>query len=90
MNDDDAMFWPTVVIVEGRPYVLTKQQTIHKNDPCALCALKGKCNADDIPARFWTLCMSDKRDDGWYFAEDWSIVDQPIMEFLNSEEYGNR
>lgn len=90
MNDDEAMFWPTIVIVEGRPYVLTKQQTIHKNDPCALCDLKSRCYADGFPVRFFPLCMSDKRDDGWFFAEDWSIYDKPVMEYLNKEEYGNR
>lgn len=55
MNDDDAMFWPTVILVEGKPYVLTKQQTISKNDVCALCDLKKKCNADGIPVRFLSL-----------------------------------
>lgn len=90
MNEDDAMFWPTIVIVEGRPYVLTKQQTVTKNDPCAVCDLKSKCNADGMPVRFFPLCTADKRDDGWFFTEDWSIYDTPVMEFLNGDEYDNR
>lgn len=87
MNDDDAMFWPTVILVEGKPYVLTKQQTVSKNDVCALCDLKKMCNADGIPVRFYPLCMSDKRDGEWYFAEDWSAYDKKVMEYLNGDEY---
>lgn len=90
MNDDDAMFWPTVIIVEGKPYVLTKQQTVTENDPCALCDLRSKCYADDFPVRFFPLCMSDDRDDGWFFVEDWSVYDTPVKEFLNDEEKDNR
>ncbi len=86
MNEDDAMFWPTVIIVEGRPYVLTKQEIVTKNDPCAVCDLKSKCNADGIPVRFYPLCTADKRDDGWYFAEDWSVYDRRVMDYLNGDE----
>lgn len=87
MNEDEVKFWPTIVIVEGRPYVLTKLQTLYKNDPCAWCDLKTKCNAEGIPVRFFPLCMSDNRDDGWFFAEDWSVYDASVMEFLNPDEY---
>ena len=90
MNKRINEYWPTVVIVEGRPYVLTKQQTVTKNDPCAICDLKSKCNVDGILVKFYPLCMSDERDDGWFFAEDWSIYDTPVMEFLNGDEYDNR
>lgn len=87
MSDDDAMFWPTVILVEGKPYVLTKQQTVFKNDPCAVCDLKRMYNADGIPVRFYPLCTADKRDDGWYFAEDWSAYDKLVMEYLNGDYY---
>ena len=80
---EDEKYWPTVILVEGKPYVLTKQQTVTKNDPCTLCDLKEKCNADRIPVRFYPLCTSDNRDDGWYFAEDWSAYDKLVMDYVS-------
>lgn len=74
--------WPSVILHNGRPYVLKKLTRKGVNDPCSMCDLRQLCMGMRDSARFFELCTSDGRDDGWYYEEDWSIYDKMIADFV--------
>lgn len=85
MNKETNEHWPTVIIMDGKPYQLIKLERIGVNDPCTMCDLRWECDAPLDKFNLIKLCKSDDRDDGWFFAEDWSIFDKRIENFLNVE-----
>lgn len=82
---DEESYWPVLVIKEGIPYRLTKLVRKDVNDPCTRCDLRHECMCSDGRTNYVGLCRSDDRDDGWYFAEDWSIVGKVVAEFVTDE-----
>lgn len=74
--------WPSVILHNGRPYLLKKLTRKGVNDPCSMCDLRHQCMGTRDSARFFELCTSDGRDDGWYYEEDWSIYDKMIADFV--------
>lgn len=74
--------WPSLIIHNGRPYVLKKLERKGVNDPCSLCDLRNLCMGTRNPTMFYDLCTSDGRGDGWYYEEDWSIVGMQIADFV--------
>ena len=84
MNKETNEHWPTVIIMEGRPYQLMKLERKGVNDPCSMCDLRQQCEPSDQYFNLMMLCKSDDRDDGWFFEEDWTIVRQQIIEFVQS------
>lgn len=82
MNKKTNEHWPTVIIMEGRPYQLMKLERKGVNDPCSMCDLRQQCEPSDQHFNLMMLCKSDDRDDGWYFEEDWTIVSKQIIEFV--------
>lgn len=85
MNKETNEHWPTVIIMEGKPYQLIKLERKGVNDPCSICDLRWKCGAPYDHFNLMEFCLSDDRDDGWYFEEDWTIFDKPLCDFLNPE-----
>lgn len=85
MNKKTNEHWPTVIVINGRPYQLMKLERKGVNEPCSMCDLRLICDAPDEYFNLITLCKSDARDDGWYFEEDWSIYDKRICDFVNPE-----
>lgn len=85
MNKKTNEHWPTVIIMEGRPYQLMKLERKGVNDPCSMCDLRQQCEPSDQYFNLMMLCKSDDRDDGWYFEEDWSIYGKWICDFTNTE-----
>lgn len=78
---DEESYWPVLIIKEGKPYRLTKLVRKDINDPCKLCDLRDECFESNVAAKYVSLCLSDDRDDGWYFEEDWSIVGKLVADF---------
>lgn len=78
-------FWPTILIMEGRPYRLKELNREGINNPCELCDLRTVCGAPDGGYNLTRLCKSDDRDDAWFFEEDWTIYDKHIAYYLNVE-----
>lgn len=76
--------WPTVIVMNGRPYQLMKLERKGVNDPCSMCDLGSVCEEPFDHYNLIELCRSDDRDDAWYFEEDWTIVGQRIMDFVGS------
>lgn len=79
---DEESYWPVLIIKEGKPYRLTKLVRKDINDPCKLCDLRDECFERNVAAKYVSLCLSDDRDDGWFFAEDWSFVNNEISDFV--------
>lgn len=85
MNKKTKGHWPTVIIMNGRPYQLVKLERKGVNNPCSVCDLRWECDVPNDHVDLLSLCISDDRDDGWYFEEDWSIYDKQICEFVDLE-----
>ena len=85
MNKKTNEHWPTVIIMEGRPYQLMKLERKGVNDPCSMCDLRQQCEPYDQYFNLMMLCKSDDRDDGWYFEEDWLIFGWRISDFIDPE-----
>lgn len=79
---EEENFWPVLIIKEGRPYRLTKVVNKDVNNPCQLCDLRIECGFPDGLSHFMRLCLSDGRGADWYFAEDWTIVDKLVADFV--------
>lgn len=75
--------WPTVIIMNGKPYQLIKLERKGVNDPCTMCDLRWECDEPNDHFDLLSLCRSDDRDDGWYFTEDWSIYGDTIADFVD-------
>lgn len=82
-------YWPTILIMEGRPYTLKKLERKGINNPCQLCDLRSICNTPKGLAMLHKLCKSDDRDDAWFFEEDWSIFDKAISGYLIDNNWLN-
>lgn len=85
MERERFLFWPTVILMEGRPYVLKKLERKGVNDPCSMCDLRMRCVRDYDMHYLVELCKSDGRNDAWYFEEDWSIYPKEVEDFLNED-----
>lgn len=80
-------YWPTILIMEGRPYRLKELNREGVNDPCSMCDLRNQCIQDDSSHYYAELCLSDGRDDTWFFEEDWMIYDKKIASYLDFMQY---
>lgn len=80
-------YWPTILIMEGRPYRLKELNREGENNPCKLCDLRKICGIDDCFYDLTILCKSDDRDDAWFFEEDWTIYDKKIATYLDFMQY---
>lgn len=94
MKQKEREHWPTLIIKEGRPYVLKKLERRGINNPCELCDLRNDCGYPVDMTDLVSLCYSDNRDSSWYFEEDWNVFDKPMSDYLidkcwlNDEERG--
>lgn len=82
MNKMTNEHWPTVIVINGRPYQLMKLERKGVNEVCGMCDLRWECEQPEGYYNLIKLCKSDDRDDGWYFEEDWTIVSKQIIEFV--------
>lgn len=89
MSKKKNEYWPTILIIEGRPYRLKELNRQGINDPCPLCDLRKYCNNVKGQALMWALCTSDDRDDAWFFEEDWTIYDKRICDYVEVELVGD-
>lgn len=79
--------WPSLIIVDGRPYLLKKLTRQGVNDPCSMCDLRNQCNRSHHAGNLSELCCSDDRGEDWYYEEDWTIVGKQIVEFVMDPMY---
>ena len=81
--EEERYFWPTVIISEGEPYVLTKLKRAGVNDPCSMCDLREKCMTEIEFLGFYELCTNLGRSDSWYFEKNWDIYNVRVADLLN-------
>lgn len=75
--------WPSVILHDGKPYLLKKLTRKGVNDPCSMCDLRQLCmKGPRMIMMLYDLCTSDGRSDAYYYEEDWSIYDKMIADFL--------
>lgn len=77
--------WPTIIVMNGRPYRLKEMNRQGINNPCSLCDLRTLCNNENGQGFLYTLCTSDDRNEAWFFEEDWTIFGKPLCDFINPE-----
>lgn len=87
MEQKEREHWPTVIIKEGKPYVLKKVQRRGINNPCELCDLRIDCGYPVDMTDLISLCYSDDRDSSWYFEEDWDVFDKQMSDYLVDKEW---
>lgn len=80
---EDEKYWPTVIILEGEPFVLKYLNREGVNDPCSMCDLRDKCMTDMEERKLLEFCTSDGRSDNWYFETDWDIYPKKVGDLLN-------
>lgn len=83
MSKKKNEYWPTILIIEGRPYRLKELNRQGINNPCIVCDLRKLCEPSRGQFNLMMLCMSDDRDDAWFFEEDWNIYDKRICDFTS-------
>lgn len=76
--------WPSVILHDGKPYLLKKLHRKGVNDPCSMCDLRWMCMGENSASFFYDLCTSDGRGDSYYYEEDWSIYDKMISDFVDN------
>ena len=77
--------WPTVILMNGRPYELKQLERLKVYNPCNVCDLRHFCNSVMGENDLIGLCESDGRDESWYFKENWEIYDKEIADFLDNQ-----
>lgn len=82
---EDEKYWPTVIILDGEPFVLKHLNRDGVNDPCSMCDLKDKCMTETKYLDLMGLCKNDGRSDAWYFEVDWDIYPEMVGDLLNVE-----
>lgn len=75
--------WPSVILHNGRPYLLKKLTRKGVNDPCSMCDLRQLCWASSYAPALIDLCCSDNRGEAYYYEEDWTIYDKTIADFVS-------
>lgn len=90
MEEIEKTHWPTILIMEGIPYVLKHHGYVKGLDVCEYCDLKEFCQDYGDNHNFFELCYSDNRDDQWYFEEDWTIFSRNIFDFLEIKDKKGR
>lgn len=73
----------TVLVWDGVPYILVREEKVTENCPCHICDLCDKCNGGTTPFKFIDLCIPANEDDRWFFKTDWEIADNRILDYLD-------
>lgn len=71
-----------LIIHEGVPYSLKRLEHEMAYDPCQKCDLRGVCYNGKVTLSLLPLCQPDGYDAGWFFEENWDIVDKRVVDFI--------
>lgn len=73
----------TVLVIDGVPYSLVKEDPIEHNDVCALCDLNDVYCKRYCGWSLFKLCSPPSLGEGWFFKVDWDIADKQILDYLD-------
>ena len=72
----------TVLVWNGVPYSLVREEKVTVNCPCHICDLCDECNGGFTTFKFVDLCIPIDHDDRWFFKTDWDIANNRILDYL--------
>lgn len=72
----------TVLVRNGVPYSLVREEKVTANCPCHICDLREYCNDGNDQCRFFEFCVPANYDDRWFFKTDWDIANNRILDYL--------
>ena len=73
----------TVLVWDGVPYSLVREEKVTVNCPCHICDLRNYCNGGSTRNKFIDLCMAVDKKERWFFKKDWYIVNNRIIDYLD-------
>jgi len=73
----------TMLVINGVPYSLVKIKNPTKNLVCESCDLQHICKKDSMTSLLQPICYDHFHDSGWYFVEDWAIIDKKIRDYID-------
>lgn len=71
-----------LIVHEGIPYALTRIEHGKAYDPCRLCDLKEVCYRGKVTLSLLPLCQPEGLDGGWFFEENWGLVEKKVADFI--------
>ena len=69
----------TVLVLEGIPYSLVRELNPTSNEVCGKCDLREQCISNGKRMDYASLCWPDGLSSGWFFLQDWDILDKPLV-----------
>lgn len=81
----------TVIVWNGKPYGLYREETPSTNNVCGMCDLFRVCWCGNKGLSLVDLCRCDDHPSAWFFVEDWQHLNELILDFvdLSDEKYLN-
>lgn len=79
------VFDKTIIVWEGKPYMLLATQPGYTGNVCKECDLKELCMGAGYEYRFRELCCPDEGDAPYRFVENWNHIDLPFFEVIESQ-----
>lgn len=73
----------TLVVVDGEPYELVREEEITTNNVCPLCDLQDRCMEDVGSVRLIGLCVPVTGEQCYFFKRNWEIVNKQIIDYIN-------
>lgn len=73
----------TLLVVDGEPYELVKEEEVQTNDVCQLCDLQDRCMEDVGSVRLIALCVPLTGEQCYFFRRNWEIVNKQIIDYIN-------
>lgn len=82
----------TMIVINGKPYGLYREEYFTTNNVCAMCDLSHICQRAEGGLNLRELCRGDDNSNAWYFVEDWQHLTERILDFIDlaDEHYTNR
>lgn len=78
----ENMKFKQLIVHEGVPYALTRYNHDGGYDPCYVCDLKKVCFRGEVTLSLLPLCQPEGADQGWFFEENWDLIDRGVAEFV--------
>lgn len=72
-----------VLIINGVPYSLVRDDDCLPCVVCDKCDLRHLCIEKETTTKYIDLCKSEGMSSAWYFKIDWDIVGKRIIDYLD-------
>lgn len=82
----------TVLVLNGKPYGLYREEFPTTNDVCAKCDLSDVCRSGNGALNLIDICKGEDHPGAWFFLEDWENLNKRIFDFVDvtDENYLNK